>query len=340
MAKKEVNTTKLGIMVLLGIILFAVGTYFIGNQDKIFQPMYRLSAMFSDVSGLKPGNNVRYAGVVVGSVEKISFVNDSTLRVDMKLEQSIKEFIGKDAVAKIEMEGLVGSMIINISPGSGSTTQAEDGDVILSDRRPDVINMMKTLDETNKNLAILSYQLVEIVEEVHSGEGTIPRLLNDEEMGQDVASGLAHFRATASELNQLSRALTTEFDNVKEGQGALGFLLKDEAFAESLHSITQQIDTTLEVRLDAIFSGLQIAGEELAIAGKDLSSVVKSIEDGDGLANYLLKDSSAVRDVQSTLDNLEVGTRQFNDLMEALRHHVVFRNAFKRAEKEKSKKEE
>jgi phospholipid/cholesterol/gamma-HCH transport system substrate-binding protein len=337
MAKKEVNTTKLGIMVILGIILFAVGTYFIGNQDKIFQPMYRLSAMFSDVSGLKPGNNVRYAGVVVGSVERISFVNDSTLRVDMKLEQSIKEFIRKDAVAKIEMEGLVGSMIINISPGSGNTAQAEEGDIILSDRRPDVINMMKTLDETNNNLAVLSYQLVEIVDKVRHGEGTIPRLLNDEEMGRDVASGLAHFRATASELNQLSSALATEFENVKQGKGALGFLLKDEAFAESLHSISQQIDTTLEKRLDAIFKGLQSAGEELAIAGKDLSSAVKSIEDGDGLASYLLTDSSAVKDLQTTLDNLELGSRQFNDLMEALRHHVLFRNAFKRLDKQQDK---
>ena len=66
------NRLRLGIFVSLGIVLFIVGVYFIGERQQLFRSTFHLSGVFRDVSGLQAGNNVRLAGINVGSVENIS----------------------------------------------------------------------------------------------------------------------------------------------------------------------------------------------------------------------------------------------------------------------------
>ena len=47
------------------------------------------------------GNNVRYSGINIGTVKNITMVNDSTIQVDMNIEEKMVRHIKKNAIGKI-----------------------------------------------------------------------------------------------------------------------------------------------------------------------------------------------------------------------------------------------
>ena len=71
MIKKAATHIKLGIFVTIGFILFAVAIYVIGMNQQLFNKTFHISGIFSDVSGLQAGNNVRFSGITVGIVQRI-----------------------------------------------------------------------------------------------------------------------------------------------------------------------------------------------------------------------------------------------------------------------------
>ena len=81
MKKNTSNRIRLGIFVSLGIVLFILGVYFIGERQQLFRSTFRLSCVFKDVAGLQSGGNVRFSGITVGTVDNISIVSDTTVKV-------------------------------------------------------------------------------------------------------------------------------------------------------------------------------------------------------------------------------------------------------------------
>ena len=59
MAKNTRSNVLLGIFVIIGIIIFVLGVYFIGERQNLFGKTTRIHSVFKNVSGLQLGNNVR-----------------------------------------------------------------------------------------------------------------------------------------------------------------------------------------------------------------------------------------------------------------------------------------
>jgi phospholipid/cholesterol/gamma-HCH transport system substrate-binding protein len=127
MEKTTSNKIQLAVFVIVGLILFIVAVYLIGKNQKMFDKSEHLKAVFNNVDGLILGNNVRYSGINIGTVQGIEMINDTTINVDMLIDQDMFRFIKKDAIASISSDGLVGNMIINILPGSGTDPLIEPG---------------------------------------------------------------------------------------------------------------------------------------------------------------------------------------------------------------------
>src|SRR4030042_3712570 len=100
MKKSTGNKIKLGIFISIGIVVFIFALYFIGERQQLFRSTFRLSGVFKDVAGLQAGNNVRLSGINVGTVENIVLVSDSSVRVEIIIDESTRKFIKKDAVAR------------------------------------------------------------------------------------------------------------------------------------------------------------------------------------------------------------------------------------------------
>lgn len=179
MQKQSINKVKLGIFVAIGVALFLAGIYYIGETKKLFSTTFRISAMFKDVNGLQVGNNVRFAGINVGTIEAIEIITDSTVKVDMILDVKTQKFIKKDAKAIIGSDGLMGNKIMNVSPGTTAFAMVENNDMIGTTIPISLDDMLLKLKNTTDNAALITDDLAAIMGNIRSGKGTIGKLFMD-----------------------------------------------------------------------------------------------------------------------------------------------------------------
>ena len=104
-----------GLFMLLG---FAALTYLAVRLGKVevfgSKGMYPVTAVFSNVGGLRVGASVVIAGVDAGRVRKIELTPDYNARVVLELPVSIK--IQDDSIASVKTRGLIGEKYIEITP--------------------------------------------------------------------------------------------------------------------------------------------------------------------------------------------------------------------------------
>ena len=134
-------------------------------------------------------------------------INDTTICVDMIIEEKFLIHIKKNAVAGISSDGLVGSMVINIAPEKAFAEPLIPGDTIKSYSKISTNDMLETLNTTNDNISLLTSDLLKITTNIQKGDGTLAMLINDPEL----ASGLKN---TISNLQTASRSASnslTEF---------------------------------------------------------------------------------------------------------------------------------
>ena len=84
-----------GIFISIGIVIFLVGVFTLGGQQKTFVSSVNLTALFDDVSGLQQGNNVWFSGVKIGTVKKISFFGNSQVKVLMHIDKKAQDLYVK-----------------------------------------------------------------------------------------------------------------------------------------------------------------------------------------------------------------------------------------------------
>jgi phospholipid/cholesterol/gamma-HCH transport system substrate-binding protein len=179
MQKQSINKIKLGIFVTIGVALLLAGVYFIGETKKLFSTTFRVSAVFKDVNGLQVGNNVRFAGINVGTIEAIEIITDTNVKVDMIVDLTTQEFIKKDAKAIIGSDGLMGNKIMNITPGNNGTAHIENNDVIGTTIPVSFDDMLLKLKATVDNASSITGDLGAVIRNIRRGKGTIGKLLMD-----------------------------------------------------------------------------------------------------------------------------------------------------------------
>ena len=124
---------------------------------------------------------------------------------------------------------------------------------------------------------------------------------------------------------------------MNEGQGVMGYLLKDTTFEMQVNKITQSLNDLTDEGINPIIDQLQASSQDIALTSRELRSQVEQISLEEGLIGTLLKDSLVVQDLKQTMYNLNEGTGRFSDNMEALKHNFFFRGYFKKQEKQKRK---
>ena len=193
---------RLGMFIALGVLIFLGAIFIIGKQKNLFNPVFKLTAKFLNVSGLQVGNNIRFAGINVGTVDKIEIINDSTVQVDMFIRKEVQKFIKEDCEVSIGSEGIIGDRIIVITSGSQDAPEAKDGQELLSNEPVETDAIVKNLNVTAYNSAIVSNQLAEILIKVNSGNGTLGRLIQDSTIAENIDQTIANLKTSSQGLNQ------------------------------------------------------------------------------------------------------------------------------------------
>lgn len=318
------NNIRLGLFVIFGTTLLVVASYLIGNNKSMFSKTFSLSAKFNNVNGLILGNNVRFSGIVVGTVKAIEMESDTLIRVRMAIEEKMQQYIKKDAIATIGSDGLVGSMIINIIPGKNNAPLVQDNDEITSYSRIATEDMLSTLNVTNENAAMLTADLLKVSQSLTKGKGTMGRLLNDTVMASNLEEIVISLKLTSEQANIVFVKLNKMVNTLDLQGSTAGILLTDPISGNQMKQIINN------------FQASSIKIEEIT---KDIQVLVNNVKEGEGALDYLTTDTLLVNKLDATLKNIESGTEKFDENMEALKHNFLFRGYFKKQERKQLREE-
>ena len=292
--------TRLGIFIAGGIALFVIAIFIIGKQQNLFNPVFKITTTFFNVSGLGVGNNIRFSGIDVGIVDNIKIINDSTVQVDMLIRKDVQKFIKADSYASIGSEGIIGDRIIIITQGSNNAPMAIDGQHILSKEPVETDDIIISLKTTAESAEVITLQLAEIMTNINNGQGMLGRLIQDSTIAENVNLTIENFRKSSEGLDE-----TIE-------------VTKDNVFA--------------------FMESLQKTAAKTEVASYQLGEIMMKINNGEGAIGMLIRDTTIVNNIDETLINLKESSIGLNENMEALKHNFLFRGYFKRQAKEEEKK--
>jgi len=229
MKSEESFKWKLGMFVTIGLLIFVVTIYYVGKQKNLFGSTFILRTNFKTVSGLKEGNNVRFSGINIGTINSIELITDTSVMVNMVIKNEMKKFIRTDASASIGSDGLMGDKVLTIYPGTQAGNLVKDNDIILTRGAIEMEDIMKSIKTSVDNACIITDQLAQFTFKINNGNGMLTKLISDEEFAGSLKNTLVNLQTSSEEFAHFTT-------NMNNGKGALSKMVNDEKFAKTLDS--------------------------------------------------------------------------------------------------------
>jgi phospholipid/cholesterol/gamma-HCH transport system substrate-binding protein len=312
-------TARVALFFFIGVALIWVTFEALHNGGFEKGKGYRVYAPFASVKELKPGDDVRMAGVKIGSVETTRLAADGT-HAEAVLRISPPYKIATDSTGSIAMAGLLGTNYVAFDlghpergtvPENGSVHTRESADInqIMSDigslgqdlkgtlsqvgqalgPGPDgqgglFQKIDKLVTENSTKVSATMDNLQDITRKIRSGEGTLGKLVNDPSAYNDLRSTMAEIRGAADQAKLFVANTQGIIDQIKSGKGAVGTLLYDEE-----------------------------TGSNLKIVAKNLREVSDKMNNPNSSFGQLITSDALVKDAQSTLRKVDRAVDSMSD---------------------------
>ncbi len=323
MAIKTFNNIKLGAFVLTSLLILILLLYMIGRNRNLFGSNYTLKATFENIQGLKAGNNVRFAGIDVGTVKKIEIKNDTLVEITMIIDKKVKNIIRKNAIVSIGTDGLVGNKVVNIIAAKKIGELAKEGDFLPSKKPLDTDDMLKILQKTNADASVVAENLKYTTMHINQSN-IIWSILNDTLLYKNLRNSIVNIHQITENANKTVSDIKSVVVNIKNGKGTLGAIITDTVISSNLNKAINKIynvgksTDTLVIKLNQITSKINY-----------------QINNGNNIIHSIFQDSIIPLRVNQSLENIENASNGLNQNMEALKHSFLFRHYFKKKEKKK-----
>lgn len=322
MKTDSVNNVKLGAFVIFGFLLLLIALFYVGNNNSFFRSGAQLKARFSNINGLQQGNNVLFSGINCGTVKSIVLINSKTIEVSLLIKNDIMQQIPINSTAAIGTDGLMGNKVINITPATAEKVMVRDGNYLLVKDSPDLEQMLNVLSESNKNIELISEALKNTAIRINKSE--VVNLLESKELSKNIQASISNIRMTAENTQKLTFDLQQIVNDIRRGKGIAGLLLSNKTADDDLQ-------TTLTNLKESSYS-ISKASSQINLITSRLNT---DIQTGKGIIPLLLQDTVFTKKINSSLENIEKGTDNFNQNMEALKHSFLLKGYFKKQEKTK-----
>ena len=220
---------KVGLFVFVAFILLAVVVFSISDFYTA-QPHYGLRVRFNFANGIQVGAPVRLVGVNVGEVRSVRIYRDEATQrtvAELGIQLSTGALIEKDSVAYINTLGLIGEKYLEVVPGTHGVRLMKEGEILVGkDSVPteqmmeSTYRIMKKLEETItaihsvvgdeatqtalkgslERLHQLLEQANEVMAKIRQGEGTVGRLLTQDDLYRDLQAIASDIKAHPRKL--------------------------------------------------------------------------------------------------------------------------------------------
>lgn len=324
MKKPLAYKLKMGAFVLGGLVLMLALLAYMGSKQHLFSKTIELYGSFKKVSGLRSGNNVTFSGIIIGVVETVEMVSDTSILVRVQVEKKSAKFIKTDSRMIISPEDLMGNKVINITGGTAEAKSVKDGGHLQTDNPFDIEEVLLVFKSAGSDLAEVANNIKGITEEIKQGNGFAGKILSDPEFAAKMDLAVDRFKESGDNTLAFTRDINALSSDVKNGKGVLGMLLQDDSTATRVHTIIDSLEATTQ------------RASELS---RNLAAFSEGMSKDSPLGN-LLHDEEMGDDLKQTIHNLEGNTAELNETLETLRESWLVRGLFnKKKEEEKPKTE-
>lgn len=263
---RERNQATVG---LVAIVLIVLGVLAAFNADDlpIIGGGTTYTAEFGESAGVKPGNEVRLAGVKVGEVRKVKLARNKVL-IDFKVHDVS---IGDTSVISIQIKTLLGDKYLAIEPGGGGTQ--DPGKPIPRSRTlspfdivPAVSQLSRTVGKIDTNQLAQSFQVIsetfahspQNMRDALTGLSALSTSLSkrDTELARLLSNTSALSKTVADRDTQLQKLFadaTLLLDELNRRRDAVAALLKGtKALADQLQGLVADNQKQLKPALDEL----------------------------------------------------------------------------------------
>jgi phospholipid/cholesterol/gamma-HCH transport system substrate-binding protein len=335
---------RVGITVLVASITLGVLIFLMTGSTGLFTKKITLRAYFDSAGGLRVGAPVRLQDVDLGNVQSIRVVSDpkrksTPVEVRMKVGTRYLSNLHKDSVVSLNTAGVLGETYVDIDSTKATKGPVSDGDELPTEEKPDLNDVVKSTQTTMANVQVLLKRADNIMSTIENGQGTIGKLITDDELYRRFNSTVREFQGIAEQVNSgngsIGKFLYDEqlynkanatvdklnglLDQVNSGHGTLGKFVKDETLYNNARDITVKANRLM----DDVNAGKgtigKLARDEQFAAKVDntvtkLNTLMDRLEAGEGTAGKFLKDPALYNNANTML----VESRS---LIKAIREH-------------------
>ena len=298
--QKMMTETKVGIFVTLGFIVLAVMTVTVGKFHLGKEAGYKVYVLFDSAAGVVQNSPVRIAGVHVGKVERISLERgrakvalrippDVQIHEDAKAylrsegllgERYVEIFPGSEEKPRLKEEGLIqqgappASIELVLSRLSGIGEDFKGvlkplGQLLKGIDPEKVGQMVSNFEIFSRDLPHLAADaretlgnFREISAKVQRGEGTLGKLISDDEAYEDARKTLVALRDVA--------------EKVQRGEGTLGKLINDDkAYEDARATLANLRHLSEKLEKGEGVLGKLITDDEL---GQEVEKTIKKVK--------------------------------------------------------------
>ena len=298
---RERRPWLVGITCILLIAAGVTGAFSI-NRFQGLRGVYTLSADLTDAAGLQPGNEVRVAGVKVGTVKGVSLGRDAA-RVEMELQDDVR--IPVESSLEVKLKTLLGQKFVDLqmptafiqaaseggNPGSATDGYFEEGAVIPLEQTSVPFEVYQAANEGTAVLEQIDADalrgLIEVLgDTVGASKEELGRALDAVGNAGEV---LADNRAPLQTLLRRSARLTgtlsasgSDIDGIlRRSADVLGILAERRAAISSLLAATSDLSrdlgTLIRVSKGSIQVGTADLNSILVLAAGELETIERSL---------------------------------------------------------------
>jgi phospholipid/cholesterol/gamma-HCH transport system substrate-binding protein len=301
---KRNQAVAVGAFVVLGVLLFGVGLFFIGDRRMLFNRSVEVYTEFANISGLEDGAKVRVAGMDAGEVSSIHVPSNPSarFRVKLRIREDLHQLLRVDSVATIQTDGLVGNKFVQVEAG---TDQAQIVPALGTIPSREAFELSAMLQRMSDTVDLVRTTIVDLKSGVDEALQSITDTANEAQgLMSDVGTEAREIMASTQKVSQ---DLNVIVSGVREGKGSVGKLLTDDSLYTSVKKMS-------------------------ADAEKAVANLREASEQAKGVVADLRGDNGPLKgltgDVQQTLASAKDAMKDLAENTEALKRNFLFRGYF------------
>lgn len=274
------NEAKVGIFTVIGLVLLTAIVLYLSGFNPTEEDDYSFDITFNQVTGLKPGAGVSYAGIAVGRVQAIEAYKDKA-KVTVEIRGGTQ--IAKDSLFTINSDGLMGEKFISIMP-----PQHPSGVYLAGGESVQGVDE-KGLDYL---LAQAGTTLVDVQELIKS----MNTILGNKNVQNSLIQTAVNLNELTGNMNELMRVMSNLAVN---NQQDIDKMIKNlSAMTASMASAADEIDSMLND-----FSSDGQTAENMKTAIANLAATSQSIQKMAANMEPVIADPATAQKLQNIIDN-------------------------------------